>query len=164
MTSWKPIPQFDTYEINELGDVRNTKHGNVLKPKLKNTGYLCYELYRDAKPHTVYQHRALASAFIENPEGHRFIDHRDNIRTNNQLSNLRWCSALQNAHNTKPKEGQGVKKMWSKQKEAYVYASRIRHKGKAYSLGVYDSEAEAKQVYIEKKNEFCGEFSPFKKI
>ena len=41
-------------------------------------------------------HRIVAIAFLDNPEGHREINHIDEDPTNNNVSNLEWCSRAYN--------------------------------------------------------------------
>ena len=50
-----------------------------------------------AKPRTV--HQLVARAFIPNPLNKPNIDHIDTIVTNNNVSNLRWCTQAENCQN-----------------------------------------------------------------
>ena len=42
------------------------------------------------------QHRALAKAYIPNPENKPCVNHIDSVRDNNELSNLEWCTVAEN--------------------------------------------------------------------
>ena len=79
------------------------------------------------------------------------IDHRDRVKTNNKISNLRKATILQQNVN---KEFRGTYK--SKKK----YCARIVYAGKNIHLGSYKTEEEAHQVYLAKKRELYGEWSP----
>lgn len=41
-------------------------------------------------------HRLVAMTFISNPRDLPFINHKDEIRTNNCVSNLEWCTQSYN--------------------------------------------------------------------
>jgi hypothetical protein len=58
------------------------------------TGYLRVSLGRN---NYRYVHRLVAAAFLPNPEGLPQVDHIDGNRANNQIGNLRWVTARQNA-------------------------------------------------------------------
>ena len=51
-------------------------------------------------------HRLVATAFMTNPHNLRCIDHIDGDKTNNNISNLRWCTDLQNQNNPITREKQ----------------------------------------------------------
>lgn len=90
---WKKIPDFKNYSINELGQVRNDKTGNIKKPyKNKKNGYFIIDLWENNKSHKITLHRLLAKTFIPNPENKPTVDHADGDRENNNLSNLRWAT------------------------------------------------------------------------
>lgn len=44
-------------------------------------------------------HRLVAEAFIPNPNNYTDVDHIDGDRTNNNVSNLRWCTRSMNMLN-----------------------------------------------------------------
>lgn len=54
----------------------------------------CKKIY----PNTVA--RLVAIAFIPNPDNKPEIDHINTIKTDNRVSNLRWATSYENAHNS----------------------------------------------------------------
>ena len=62
-----------------------------------------YMLVRFSNPRkTVFVHRLVAGAFIENPDGLPFVNHIDCHVSNNDASNLEWCTQRHNLeHMTK---------------------------------------------------------------
>lgn len=98
------IDGFENYEVSNLGKVRNIKSGIMLKPKLNKNGYLRHCLSENNKQKFLYLHRIIATAFIDNPEKKPCVNHIDENKTNNDLSNLEWCSVRENnIHGTRIK-------------------------------------------------------------
>jgi hypothetical protein len=59
---WVRIPDFENYEVSNLGRVRN---GNkILKPYPTKGGYLDLQLYKNKKSHHKLVHVLVAEAFI----------------------------------------------------------------------------------------------------
>ena len=98
------IDGFDNYEVSNLGKVRNAKSGRVLKPQLNRSGYLMHGLYKNNKQKFLYLHRIIATAFIDNPDEKPQVNHIDENKLNNDLSNLEWCTKRENnVHGTRIK-------------------------------------------------------------
>ena len=98
------IDGFENYEVSNLGKVRNIKSGRTLKPSLNQDGYLKHCLSENNKQKYLYLHRIIATAFIDNPEEKPQVNHIDENKTNNDLSNLEWCTIRENAvHGTRTK-------------------------------------------------------------
>ncbi|ALM64610.1 HNH endonuclease [Lactococcus phage 936 group phage PhiE1127] len=98
------IEGFNNYEVSNLGKIRNIKSGRTLKPYLDNNGYLMHCLSENNKRKNLLLHRVLAIAFIDNPEEKPCVNHIDENKLNNDLSNLEWCSVRENnVHGTRMK-------------------------------------------------------------
>ena len=101
------IEGFENYEVSNLGRVRNIKSGRVLKPYL-NHGYLMLCLYGYNKRKNLLLHRIIATAFIDNHEEKPCVNHIDENKLNNDLSNLEWCTERENnIHGTRTKRAAG---------------------------------------------------------
>lgn len=117
---WKPIKGYEgLYEVSNLGNirsldkvvmcVRNGKElgvlhkGKVLKPSKRQHGYLGVMLYgrgghktRGFKTFSI--HRLVAEAFIPNPDRLPEVNHIDEDKTNNAVTNLEWMSHVDNTN------------------------------------------------------------------
>ena len=90
---WRPIPGYEgLYEVSNDGQVRSLfRYKKVLKPHLRN-GYHNFQLFKDKVGKYIGAHRLVAMAFIPNPDGLPFVNHKDECRTNNSVENLEWCT------------------------------------------------------------------------
>ena len=97
---WKAVEGYDgLYEVSDLGRVRSHKSGEWRVKKLHRTtkGYLQIDLYRDGKKKMCMVHRLVAQAFIPNDDETKTqINHRNECKSENKVSNLEWCTAQYN--------------------------------------------------------------------
>ena len=99
---WRHVKGYEgLYAVSSLGHVkslnyRHTGKEKILKPVKSNYGYLNVRLYRNGKYKFFRVHRLVAIAFIPNPKGFEQVNHRDEVKTNNCVENLEWCSAKYN--------------------------------------------------------------------
>lgn len=68
----------------------------ILRPGLANTGYLQVQLFKEGKGKMMLVHRLVANAFIPNPNSFETVNHRDEVKTNNAVSNLEWMTQVDN--------------------------------------------------------------------
>ena len=105
MTEWKPVKDYEGYEISSCGDVRNVKTGRILKHG-RNRGYASVNLYTgERKYKTKKVHRLIAEAFIDNAEGLPVINHKNGDKLDNRIENLEWCTQ---AHNIQHMIDEGI--------------------------------------------------------
>lgn len=91
----------DIYYIDETGKVFSKKSGKTreLKLKQKTCGYLYAYLMRDDKKvDTLRVHRIVAKLFLEKPSNPNrvYVNHIDENKTNNNVSNLEWVTPKEN--------------------------------------------------------------------
>ena len=92
----KEIPNYPGYYVTETGEVYSNKSGKYLKQKVTNKGYKRVRLY-SGKSITPAVHRIVAEAFIPNPLNLPEVDHKDEDKTNNNVSNLQWITTQANS-------------------------------------------------------------------
>lgn len=107
MEIWKPVPidgYCEIYLISNKGRLKNIKRNKILAINLDNYGYPHYLMSANGKRKTMTAHRLVALAFIENPLNLPCVNHKDEVKTNNSVENLEWCSvAYNNAYGTRLK-------------------------------------------------------------
>jgi len=94
---WKDIPMYaGIYEVSTLGRVRSKVTNEIAKPFKNERGYMIVKIYLNGMMKNERVHRLVALTFIPNPDHLPQVNHKDYNRTNNQVTNLEWCTAEQN--------------------------------------------------------------------
>lgn len=96
---WKVIKDYPSYEVSNMGEIRNKAKRNVLAKRLdKRTGYLFVRLYApySSKQKLKLVHRLVANAYIPNIHNYPCVNHKDENKQNNCSSNLEWVTYKQN--------------------------------------------------------------------
>lgn len=106
MEVWKDIPGFEGYyQASTLGNIRSVPRvarnnhyvvGKVLKQCYDRDGYPQVALRKDGVSKTRNVHRLVALTFIPNPNNYPEINHKDEVKTNNNVFNLEWCTTHYN--------------------------------------------------------------------
>lgn len=111
---WKDIKGYEgLYQVSNLGNVKSLgrtkvwvkdgthKHFVLEKIRKQDTsqqGYKRVILSKNGTPKIYLVHRLVAEAFIPNPEGLEFVNHINEQKGCNIVSNLEWCSFNYNIH------------------------------------------------------------------
>ena len=109
---WKDVENYEGfYQVSNLGRVRSLERDvycqngivhhlkeKVLVQNLDKQGYAYVSLCLNGKMKTIKTHRLVALAFIPNPENKPQVNHKDEVKTNNVVDNLEWCSAQENVN------------------------------------------------------------------
>lgn len=97
---WRDIAGYEgIYQVSNLGRVRSLKFGKVrvLRPQKDKDGYLLVSLCKGGKIKKCRVHRIVASAFItNNDDAKNEINHRNEIKSDNRVSNLEYCDRSYN--------------------------------------------------------------------
>lgn len=115
---WKKVKEDDRYEVSNLGRVRSNIMGKlkILKCSLMQTGYFRVTIGKPSNRVSRKVHILVLESFV-GPRPLNFqACHKNDIRTDNRLENLRWDSALGNAQDRikNGKSGKGSKNSFSK--------------------------------------------------
>jgi len=103
---WRDILGFEgRYQVSNMGRIKSLSRrvnsrvgGRTLKERILVTfftpaGYESVDLAREKH---FLVHRAVALAFIPNPENKPCVNHVDGDKKNNNVSNLEWCTYQEN--------------------------------------------------------------------
>lgn len=114
---WKDINGYEgLYQVSNMGRVKSLKYNKsnnekILKAGSSKRGYQLVILCKNAKKQTKTIHRLVACEFIPNPSNYTDVNHKDEDKRNNEISNLEWMSHKDNQNygnrNKKCSERQG---------------------------------------------------------
>jgi hypothetical protein len=157
---YKVIAGFENYMVSENGNVKNIKTGRVLNPGVNSRGYYrVVFLSCQGKKSMKGVHRLVAETFLENPDGKECVDHIDNNKLNNNISNLRFATIRENNQNasisktnTSGYKGVDFHKQNNKWRASIYFDCKSKH------LGYFDTIEEAVKVRQIKANEIHGLF------
>ena len=122
---WKKIPNYENYDVSNLGKIRNSKTSILRKTSIFRTGYEMVVLFKNGKRKNCSVHRLVAEAFIPNPNNLPEVNHKDEIKTNNFVDNLEWCTRIYNEN-----YGTGIKRgIETKRKNGTLGSHTSRNKG-----------------------------------
>lgn len=109
---WKDVVGFEEfYQVSNTGEVRSkdrkvpsrnphkfsTRKGRILRQMTQRHGYKKVSLTRSVtEKFNVNVHRAVAEAFIPNPDNKPYVNHMDCDKGNNHVDNLEWVTAQEN--------------------------------------------------------------------
>ncbi len=94
---YKTIKCFEDYKISNLGNVKSFKRKNkpiILKGGITSWGYPYVLLYKEGKRTLRTIHSLVADAFLG--ESKLEVNHKNGIKTDNNLKNLEYCSRKEN--------------------------------------------------------------------
>ena len=144
----------DTFEVSDKGQVRNKKTGHIKQPTENDDGYLVVSFNSRVKR----VHRLVAERFLPAPTNDirtLVVDHLDRDRTNNDVSNLRWCSRSDNNQN------KGVRSdNLLGQQNIDLFRGRYRVKIVRYSTIVFEKTYDTLKEAIEARNRTSSSLPP----
>ena len=104
---WKDIEGYEgLYQVSNTGKVKSLGNGKstnkdncrerILKASTNNSGYQYVGLSKEGKNNRYAVHRLVATAFLENPKNLPVVNHKNEVKTDNCVQNLEWCSRSYN--------------------------------------------------------------------
>lgn len=99
---WRDIKGYEgLYQISSWGRVKSMNYLKTGKEKIRSLnngkdGYLLINLSKNGESKRFRVHRLVAMAFIPNPDNLPEVNHKDENKLNNCVSNLEWCTAKYN--------------------------------------------------------------------
>lgn len=95
---WKPIPNFSRYEASNLGRLRSLNYKcsgctKTITPALSADGYLKTMLQDDSGKYSSWTvHKFITLAFLGERGENMEVNHKDGVKTNNNIENLEYCT------------------------------------------------------------------------
>lgn len=86
------------YAVTSCGKVWSYKSQKFLRPLKQKTGYYQVNLYKEGKMFHFYVHRLVAATYLDNPAELAEVNHCDENKANNALTNLEWVSSAANSN------------------------------------------------------------------
>lgn len=122
METWRDIEGYEgIYQVSDLGAVRSLNRvdaaGHRLKGKARKLtsdkyGYFIVGLTLEGVMKYKKVHRLVAQAFVPNPDNKSQVNHINGVKTDNDPSNLEWCTTQENTAHAKDagllRKGEGV--------------------------------------------------------
>ena len=160
---WRPIEGYEgLYEVSNTGQVRSFDRyvkysngrihlhkGKVLSPIKDKDGYLQVNLCYNGKIHQIKIHRLVAQAFLSNPDNLLYVNHKDEVKTNNSVDNLEWCDVKYNNNYGSRKD----KARDTAIKNGYWTSLRCGLSKKEYNKKYYQDNREYYRQYYQKKKD-----------
>lgn len=105
---WETLKEHDDYEINTNYPyvIRRKDTKQIISERVSgDKRYIKCNLRDNTIRKTCLKHRLVAKQWIPNPNNLPQVDHIDNNKSNNHISNLRWTSCSENTTNKSKANG-----------------------------------------------------------
>lgn len=123
----------------KAGDIAGTLHSEgYIKISINGKRYLA--------------HRLAWLYMTGDDPGDRMLDHKNQVKTDNAFSNLRFATDSQNQQN---KQNVG----FSFHKATHKWEANLTHNGERKYLGLFDCPLLARLAYLDARKQYFGEFA-----
>lgn len=155
---WRPIRGFPNYEVSSRGQIRRVHSNRILKQMTNPHGYRVINLYKSGVMKQLKVHRLVCTAFYPNRDAKPYVDHIDNNRTNNQITNVRWSTHSENGMN-RAKHCNNTSGVTGVRWDNGKWRAQIKIDGICKNLGRFSSLAQARRARIAAVNKLFGSFA-----
>ena len=131
---WCPIKGYEgLYEVSDQGRVKSLKFGKerIMKNIRNKDGYLSVGLRKNREQKLYLVHRLVAQTFIPNPDNLPEVNHKDEDKINNKVSNLEWCDRKYNQN-----YGTGIQRMAEKKSKSVLQYTKSGEFVKEWKSGM----------------------------
>lgn len=105
MTKWKQYSKLPFILVSTDGLLVSLKNPNkpyLVKQRKDKDGYKIVTIRDKAnKNYTLKVHRMVAETFLDNPNNLPLVNHKDEVKHHNNVTNLEWCDAKYNREYSK---------------------------------------------------------------
>lgn len=120
MERWADIKGYEgLYIVSDQGNIKSLprdvlytrangkKHytavkGKIMTPHDNGNGYQYITLRKNTVKKNHYVHRLVAEAFCDHPDGCNYVDHINNVKSDNRAENLQWLTQKANVLKSVP--------------------------------------------------------------
>ena len=145
-------PMYEIFLDGRILSFKYCQQGRFLKPWIDKTGYYRVDLYKNGKPKSLKIHRLLMQNFKPDEYDENLdVDHKNRIRTDNSLENLKMVTHQQNMQNqgTSKNNTSGHKNIcWYKRDKRWRFRKNL-------NTLTYQKHFKTLDEAIEFKNIFC---------
>ena len=143
------IIDYPNYLIYDDGRVYSKNKNIFMKTRLDIHGYHKVNLY-NGKKKTFRIHRLVALHYLDSVEGKNQIDHIDRDKSNNNVSNLRWCNNTENQHNTGIQSNNklGIKFISKTNHDTYIFRISRQNDNHSKTFKTLDECIEYRDNYL----------------
>lgn len=85
------------YFVSNYGRIKNSNN-YIIKTHDDKDGYKIFNFYINGKKVSKRIHRLVAEAFIPNPNNLSSVNHKNEIKNDNRVENLEWCTVKYNTN------------------------------------------------------------------